>query len=69
MTTLVGLALCFVFLWSLKLFVTGEGPVLLRPLPGTPARERTPQQVRSSGIIGMLLAIVGLAVVAAVTFG
>ena len=69
MTTLVGLALCFVFLWNLKLFVTGQGPVLLRPLPGTPARERTPGQVRSIGIRGMLLAIVGLAVLAAVTFG
>jgi hypothetical protein len=69
MTLLLALALCLVFLWSLKLFVTGEGPVLLRPLPGTPARERTPEQVRSSGIVGMLLAIVGLAVLAAVTFG
>jgi hypothetical protein len=67
--TLIALALCLSFLWGLKLFRTGEAPFRSFPVSLWHSPERTPERVRSGGIQVMMLAMVGLVVLAVVTFG
>ena len=67
MTILVASVLCLFFLGNLWIFRTGKTPFKpVRTLSWMPKYDPTPERIRGGSIQGMLLAVMGLVVLALV---